>query len=330
MNKLTLVLCIVLLSTTSYAYGAQAGQLYAVIVNGGRNRLTNHERYWNDCAFLYRMLRNTYHVPQRNITVLMSDGGDPERDMLKADGSGFTSSPVDLDGDGRADVNHPATSYMVVRTLMSLANQLTEQDHLLLFIVDHGGSNDEQEDSFLWLWNEERLNDHSLSLLLNQFQTATVSVLMGQCYSGGFIAELEHGGRVVATACSGSQQSWNCPDREYDEFIYHWLCAMNGADENGTAVHADENGDGRITMAEAFRYARCRDRRDETPQYASWPEDLGERLTLFGLTDTAVSDITADHTEDAAYTLSGLRVTVPQKGRITIVRRDGKIMKIVR
>ena len=35
----------------------EAGELYAVLLSGGRNRLTNHERYWNDCAFLYRTLR---------------------------------------------------------------------------------------------------------------------------------------------------------------------------------------------------------------------------------------------------------------------------------
>ena len=56
------------------AHGIGMGQLYAVLVNGGRNHLTNHERYWNDCAFIYRTLRHTFHIPKRNIIVLMSDG----------------------------------------------------------------------------------------------------------------------------------------------------------------------------------------------------------------------------------------------------------------
>ena len=40
---------------------------YAVILSGGRSRLMNHERYWNDCAFLYRTLRHDCHLPQQHI-----------------------------------------------------------------------------------------------------------------------------------------------------------------------------------------------------------------------------------------------------------------------
>ena len=90
------------------AQGADCN-LYAVLINGGRNRLTNHERYWNDCSFLYRTLRQTFHIPKRNITVLMSDGGAPEEDMLRADARGFASSSPDLDGDGQSDIDYPAT-----------------------------------------------------------------------------------------------------------------------------------------------------------------------------------------------------------------------------
>ena len=112
---------------------AAEGHIHAVIVSGGMNRLMNHERYWNDCAFLYRTLRQTYNVPKRNITVLMSDGSDPEKDMLRADGLGFLSSPMDLDGDGQWDVAQAATRQTVSRTFMQLSNQLTADDSLLLF-----------------------------------------------------------------------------------------------------------------------------------------------------------------------------------------------------
>ena len=108
MNKLAraLMMALVMLQSVSVcSQNVDKGHLYAVLVNGGRNRLTNHERYWNDCAFLYRTLRHTFHIPKRNITVLMSDGGNPKEDMLRADGQGFISSPTDLDGDGESDVN---------------------------------------------------------------------------------------------------------------------------------------------------------------------------------------------------------------------------------
>ena len=45
-------------------------------------------------------------------------------------------------------------------------------------------------------------------------------------------------------------------------------------------MHADGDGDGRVTMAEAFSYAQRHDRCQETPQYCSWPEQLGDEWAL--------------------------------------------------
>ena len=78
MNKLVRVMMMTLMMLQSvcvYSQNEDTKHLYAVLVNGGRNRMTNHERYWNDCSFLYRTLRKTFHIPKRNITILMSDGG---------------------------------------------------------------------------------------------------------------------------------------------------------------------------------------------------------------------------------------------------------------
>lgn len=321
---------LLLVSMPLSATATEEGQLYAVLINGGRNRLTNHERYWNDCAFLYRTLRNTYHVPQRNIFVLMSDGGAPDRDMLKADGTGFISSPADLDGDGQWDLTQAATRQAVVSTLDDLSRRLTPEDRLFLFVMDHGGSDDEWKSSFLWLWNDERLSDQMLASLLNGFNRVSMSILMGQCYSGGFLDDLSREGRVVATACSGGEQSWACTDRAYDEFVYHWTCAVNGADEAGNAVVADENGDGFVSMKEAFDYARSHDRRTETPCYASWPEQLGEQWTLSGMVDTGITDVPVLHTYREVYTPAGIRRQTPRKGQVSIVRQGGQYRKIVR
>lgn len=331
MKILTLVLTIVLLlSTAAYAYGAQDGALYAVLINGGRNRLTNHERYWNDCAFLYRTLRQTYHVPKRNISVLMSDGSDPEKDMLRADGLGFLSSPMDLDSDGQWDVANAATIQTVSRTFMQLSNQLTANDRLLLFIIDHGGSDDQQEDSYVWLWNDERLYDYELPFLLYRCPAGSVCVLMGQCYSGGFISELMYEGCIVSTACDGSELSWKCPDRPYDEFIYHWTCAVNKADEAGNKIDADKNGDGLISMREAFDYARSHDRRPETPQYASCPEDLGDRWTLDGVIPVDIQLPQTVTTVREVFTPAGMRLSQPRKRQLNIIRQGGKTKKVIK
>ena len=319
--------------STVQAQSVEAARLYAVIVNGGRNKLTNHERYWNDCAFLYRTLRHTYHIPQRNITVLMSDGGAKEDDMIRADGWGFRSSPTDLDGDGLSDVDYPAKREILVSVLYDLSKKLTTDDHLFLFIVDHGGSTDHQSDSFIWLWNDEQMEDYALALLLRLFNVASMNILMGQCYSGGFMEELAREGRTMSTSCCGNEQSWASPNHKYDEFVYHWICAINGADETGNPINADANNNGEVSMAEAFEYARNHDRANETPQYASWPEQLGEQWTFAkaNLGTLGIREVQAESNgPEEIWSLSGVRCQDTSKHAVYILRKGGKTRKVIR
>lgn len=318
---------------TVLAQSIEPARLYAVIVNGGRNKLTNHERYWNDCAFLYRTLRHTYHIPQRNVTVLMSDGGAKEDDMIRADGWGFRSSPTDLDGDGQPDVDNPAKREILVSVLYDLSKKLTTDDHLFLFIVDHGGSTDHQSDSFIWLWNDEKMEDYALALLLRLFNVASMNILMGQCYSGGFMEELAREGRIMSTSCCGNEQSWASPNHKYDEFVYHWICAINGADETGHPVNADADNNGEVSMAEAFEYARSHDRANETPQYASWPEQLGEQWTFAkaNLGTLGIREVQAESNgPEEIWTLSGVRCQDTSKHTVYILRQGGKTRKVIR
>jgi len=331
MKRLTILIIILwtLLPAVVFAQHSDAGQLFAVLISGGRNKLTNHERYWNDCAFLYRTLRQTYHVPKDNITVLMSDGMDPERDMMRADGRGFMSSPTDLDGDGQADVSLSAAKHNVEATFNELANRLTADDRLLLYLIDHGGYDDNDGRPYLWLWGDERFYSSQLVTVIDRLQAGSVCILLGQCYSGALIADLQASGRIVTTACSATEQSWSCPERPYDEFVYHWTCAIAGSDENGLPVHADTDGDGRVTMAEAYEYARRHDRRPETPQYASWPDELGRQWALGSISIESVDQLMADDAPETCWSLSGVRQTASRRG-ISIVRQNGRARKIVR
>ena len=318
--------------TPARAQSSVEDHLYAVLINGGRNKLTNHERYWNDCSFLYRTLSQTYRIPKRNITVLMSDGGDPEEDMLRADARGFASSSVDLDGDGWDDVDYPATEQALAFVFVNLSRKMTTDDHLFVFIVDHGGSKDQEHDSYIWLWNDQQLSDKHLSLLLNQFNIGSFNILMGQCYSGGFIDDLAREGRIMTTACSGSEQSWTNPDKPYDEFVYHWTCAINGSDETGQPVDADTDGDGEVSMAEAFEYARYHDRVNETPQYVSLPEDLGTKWTFRRPVEQPTGPLDEQLYDDEpieTWSLSGVRLNPTQHG-VYIQRQGNKTRKVIR
>ena len=68
-------------ASQSNAAQAAAQRTYAIILSGGVNKMSNYERYWNDCSFIYQTLVNKYGVPKENIFPIMSDGTNTAEDM---------------------------------------------------------------------------------------------------------------------------------------------------------------------------------------------------------------------------------------------------------
>lgn len=275
-----------------------ADRTYAVILSGGANKNANYERYWNDCSFVFQTLVNKYGIPHEHISVIMSDGTDPADDMCAIDG-GYKSSPLDLDFDGVPDIRYAATKANVQQVLSGLSGSLKADDHLFFYVIDHGGSNDFDSQSYINLWGNETLQDYELADYLSPMinDSVTVNVVLGQCFSGGFIGELTEVGCVVAAASTGSEYSWACLDKPYDEFVYHWTSAINQATPDGTAVNSDADGNGQVSMAEAFAYAEMNDTASETPQYISTPVTVGQGLSFDHLVksfDVYIRDNSAD------------------------------------
>ncbi len=256
-----------------------AEHTYVMILSGGYNKYSNYGRYWNDCSYIYQTLRNKYGIPKNNITLLMADGDNPAEDMVKTDWTGYQSSPLDLDFDSIADLHLAATRTNVFNILSSYAQSLTSDDHLFIYVIDHG-SYDNAGNSMICLWNQQNLKDYELAAKLDSINARSINVLLGQCYSGGFVEELEANGRVIATACSGTESSWACPDIPYDEFVYQWTNAVNEMDKDSVELLSDIDLNGRVTIQEAFEWARDHDRRNETPQFSSIPLSVGEDLAF--------------------------------------------------
>ena len=254
---------------------------YAIIVSGGVNKNSNYERYWNDCSFIYQTLVNKYRVPKENIIPLISDGNDPQVDMFKTDYT-YANSSLDLDFDGTNEVELSATKTNVVQSINNISAKIKSGDHLLIYVTDHGGSDDYLSKSYICLWGSDKIYDHELAALLSPLckKGVIVNAILGQCFSGGFIDDLEQAGCVVATASTGMEYSWACATIPYDEFLYHWTSALNGADAHGKELSADKDNDGNITMREAFEFAISKDIMDESPQYSSSPLYLGKELSF--------------------------------------------------
>jgi uncharacterized repeat protein (TIGR01451 family) len=253
------------------------GQAYAFIISGGANSSNNHIRYWNDSAFIYRTLVEYYGYADDHIRVCISDGTNPAVD--RSDG---TNSPPDLDGDGDADIEYPATLQYIGQVFNELTATLTSSDQLFLFTTDHGGQ-ESGWDCYLNLWNWEEMRDDVLAGYIDALPCQTIIGTFEQCFSGGMIDDLQGDGRVIATAARWDEYSYAMgPNYIYDTFVYWWTSAVGWETPSGTPVDADTNDDGMVSMHEAFIYAQANDHETETPQYSSTPAELGDMLNLFG------------------------------------------------
>lgn len=268
-----------------------AGHTYAVILNGGMLPTANKEKYWNDCSFIYQTLRNTYQVPKENIKVLISDGTDPADDMELYAG-GYGSSPLDLDGDSIPDTEYAATKENFRNVLSSLAAKLTDDDHLFIFTITHGGTK-KQKDPYLYMWNNERLSVNEFASYLEPVNAGFITVVMGQCYSGNFVDGLKKPNRIIITACKGNEMSFGCPELPFCEFLYHWTCAVNGSDAYGNELPVTSCRKG-LPIVKAWDYASKNDIyansdyvfAHETPMQSSFTHSVANDLSFDSIPPT--------------------------------------------
>lgn len=269
---------------------AFAANTYAVILSGGKNKNCNNARYWNDCSFIYQTLTKKYRVPKGNVKVLMSDGTDPAEDMCREVGDPYISSPLDLDDDGNPEIEYSATKANLRRVFSELSNELGDEDHLFVYVIDHGGYDYQKKSSYICLWNDEKLYPEELNSYLDGCEAGYISFVMGQCNSGGFSRELQANNRIIMTACGEDEVSYGSEDVKFDEFVYHWTRGINGADEYGVPI---DNYKKNRTFVEAYTYACNADAYNqefvgnirETPTITLLRESTAEDLALDTIPD---------------------------------------------
>ena len=263
---------------------SQPSNNWAVIISGGRNLSYNYERYWNDCSAVYKCLRDVYNYRRDRIFVIMSDGKSESLDQHHLISGGYTSSPQDLDGDGTDDINYSATKSNISQVFDYLASHVSSDEQVLIFVTDHGAREDGK--SYIWLWNDITMSADDFAKEVKKIPSASRKhVVMGQCYSGGFVSPLMSAcsNISIATAASADQESHAMLSLEYDAFLYHWISAAAGRTPNGTIVNADLNGYDGVSTEEMFRYAQNNNGLwSDTPQYASSPSPMGEKYGLSG------------------------------------------------
>ena len=269
-------------STRAQVSSASMEHYYAVILSGGANAISNYSRYWNNSAYIYEVLAHQYGYDPSKVFVLMSDGKNPALDqnitpigtpIYSLDDFIYTSSNPDLDGDGIDDVDYAATGANVRSVFSQLASQLTNEDHLFVYTTDHGYFDKTRNESALYLWNEEKFYASDFAQMVKAINAKSINIVMGQCYSGGFIEYFTSSTNVcISTACRKDETSYSMPNGVYDEYLYYWTSSHY----NSTA---DSNGDGYLTAEESHSYAKKLDTRPEHPQHYGGGL-LSQRITL--------------------------------------------------
>ena len=192
----------------------------------------------------------------------MSDGTDPSLDLKVFCSEDLKiSSNLDLDNDGEPDIEYAATKENLSKVFSELATMITPKDQLVLFVVDHGGyDRDNLQSSYICLWGKDvRLYPEELSEMLKSINAGYMTLVFGQCNSGGFIPYLQADNRLVMAACQADESSFCRMEEPYDEFVYQWTSALAGCTPYGDSVDADYDKNGVVTLLEAYRYAEEND-----------------------------------------------------------------------
>ncbi len=244
---------------------------YAIILSGGANKDDNRLSYWNDCFLIWDVLTNQYGYDPSKTYVLMSDGTDPGIDNDQQE-----SSDIDFNDDGIADIDYAATNDNLNLVFTQLANQLTDEDYLFIYTIDHGDWDYKRDESYIYMWNDEIYYASDFANRVKSINTKATHIVMGQCNSGGFLDYFTDSPSIcISTACGKYEGSFPMTNGQYDEYVYYWT-------KSHEDLVGDTNNDGYVSALESHAYAQNRDSRPETPEHYG-AGYLSERLALTGI-----------------------------------------------
>lgn len=245
---------------------------HALLISGGISPNHNHARYWNNTSLMYNTLKM---IGFRNITVLHSDGLSPGKDRVIRSFMGYVGmgkyrdSPRDLDQDGTPDIDGPATVEALKKTSGLLGKRIQRKDILLIFITDHGRR--------IWhrgtfrgavkMWNNETLFGSELETMITRsiHPDTWVIIMATQCHGNKFLSEIHRKNTVLINGGSFLGFMWST--QHYGVFTRNFCSAFLQKNiKTGEDIRSDLNEDGRITLHEAFSWARQNDPQPVPPR----------------------------------------------------------------
>lgn len=277
------------------AAAAHGHTRYAVLFAGGAPDWSGNEpAFFYETCRLYTTLTTDYGYAPGNVRVLFSDGLSHGLDALRRDDNGTefaVDSPWDLDGDGEPDIYGPATQTALQSVLADLASLCDPEDLFLFWTLGHGATDGGV--SYIMPWGGQdfgdMVSDAELAAWTGALAAETQIFVLGECGAGGFIEELGGPGRIVSVATDAYGYTfwtdYSPSGLDTYEFVYRWWQAVDLDAGGACNPEADTNGDGRISMREAFIYARNHDvYAGPNGERPAWDDvsGIGDRVFLGG------------------------------------------------
>lgn len=262
------------------------GNRYALLFSG-----FTMQRHLNDLEFCYRTLKDIYAIPPENIICLSFDG---TLTVVNDDWTGTSAAPAVWPGDGtpyQIVINGQGTLAGMQGAFSTLAGKLAPNDLLFIHTNNHGDNINDGLGSYFGYpgafpagasvyWGGEWVNLYASTfaeLLGTLPGYRALIVMMEQCNSGGFSADVLSSSTAAATsfaaAALAAESSYPASylGAAWDAFAYQWIAAMAGHYPNGTPLVSNPDTDGSfiVDVSDAFNYANANDTVGDTPNTSS-------------------------------------------------------------
>lgn len=193
------------------------GQSYVLVVTGAGGEPRYADEFHEAGAALVDAAVRRFGVPAANVVML---GERPERapNVVRA----------------------KSTKENVLGELSRIASRSAAGDRVLVVLIGHGSS---QGDASRFNVPGPDLTDADLAAALERLRGRTVAVVVATSASGEMVKSLSGPGRVIATATKSGFEG------NESIFARHFAAAWSGEG-------ADTDKDGRVSLLEAFDYAR--------------------------------------------------------------------------
>lgn len=263
-------------------------ETHLLVMGGGSRPSSNQVSLEKNVNYFYRVIKRLgLDTAQRDIMFACGDdpgqadvqyiataSDDPQVmrliDMLVGPGKGQSKQYRAHDiGGGEIASSKPH----IVKWFDEHADQLGQDDKLLLYFTGHGGrgekTNDQNTTLYLWPNHNIRMTDFTGELDKLDPQTPVVMVMV-QCFSGGFANVIFNEGdpdkglaehnRCGFFAAVHSRPAAGCTahvnEADYKEYSSYFWAALSGEDRLGVPVdRPDYDGDGKTSYLEAHAFA---------------------------------------------------------------------------